>query len=55
MLKLTRNELAHWRATQVAALASFNFWSKTKVSSDFVVKLASEIADRAVCELRKRK
>jgi hypothetical protein len=54
MLKLTAKEQKHWKDTQRAVLASFNFWSKRQVNAEFVTKLASEIADAAVIEYRRR-
>ena len=54
MTRLTRTERTHWKNAQLAVLSTFNFWSKRKVNAAFVVKLASEIADAAVREYRRR-
>lgn len=49
-----KSEQAHWAQVQAAVIGSFKFWSKPKTSPEYVVGMASEIADLAVAELRKR-
>lgn len=53
--RLAKSEQVHWTRVQAAVIGSFRFWSKTKVKPEMVAKLASEVADLAVAELRRRK
>jgi hypothetical protein len=52
--RIQKSETAHWARVQAQVIGSFKFWSKSKVSPEFVVSLASQIADMAVVELRNR-
>jgi hypothetical protein len=52
--QLTPAERNHWSRAQTAVLNRFNWPAKRKVNAEFVVKLASQIADHAVAEYRAR-
>jgi hypothetical protein len=52
--QLTPAERPHWSRVQAAVLNRFNWPAKRKASVRFAVELASEIADMAAEQYRKR-
>lgn len=49
-----RGEAAHWSQVQAQAIGRFNWPAKRMARPEMVVTLASEIADLAAVEFRKR-
>ena len=51
---LTPAERSHWSRAQAAVLNRFNWPAKRKTRPEYVVRLASQIADLAVAAYRDR-